>query len=139
MEWNWGDLNYIAIVVAIVVGQVFGGLLFSPVLLGNAWMKAIGTTKEEIMARPGPKAVPFVIAIGAGVIVALIIAHILQQLSDPGIGEGLLVGGALAAVFAGMDATHKSFAGNNLKHFLIDNIHTVITFLIFGAIIGVWE
>jgi hypothetical protein len=38
-----------------------------------------------------------------------------------------------------MDATHKAFAGNNLRHFLIDNGHTAINFLILGAIIGVWD
>lgn len=140
MEWNWGDLNYIAIVVAVIAGQVFGALWFSPLLFANPWMDAIGTTKEEIMARPGPKAMPFVIAIAAAFLVAFAIAHILQQLNDPGIEDGLIVGGILGvAVFAAMDATHKAFAGNNLKHYLIDNSHTVITFLIVGAIIGIWE
>ena len=135
MEWNWDDLNYIAIIVAIVAGQAFGALWFSPVLLGNQWMAAIGTTKEEIEARPGPKAIPFVIAIGAAILIAFAIANLLQQLDDPGIGEGLLAGGILGViVFAGMDATHQAFAGTNLTHFLIDSGHTVITFLIMGAV-----
>ncbi len=140
MDWNWGDLNYIAIIVSVIAGQVFGALWFSPLLFANAWMDAIGTTKEEIQARPGPMAVPFAISIGAAIVVAFVIAHLLQQLDDPGIEDGLLIVGILGlGVFAAMDATHKAFTGNNLKHFLIDNGHTVITFLILGAIIGVWD
>jgi len=38
-----------------------------------------------------------------------------------------------------MDATHKAFVGNNLNHILIDGGHTVATFLIWGALIGVWD
>ena len=140
MEWNWDDLNYIAIIVAVVAGQAFGALWFSPLAFANPWMAAIGTTKEEIEARPGPKAIPFVISIATGFVTAFVIAHLLQQLSSPGIEEGLLIGAILGvAVFGFMDATHKAFAGNNLKHFMIDNGHTAINFLILGAIIGVWD
>ena len=107
MDWNWGDLNYIAIIVSVIAGQVFGALWFSPLLFANAWMDAIGTTKEEIQARPGPMAVPFAISIGAAIVVAFVIAHLLQQLDDPGIEDGLLIGGILGlGVFAAMDAIY---------------------------------
>jgi len=52
MEFNFEDLNYIAIIVAVVAGQAFGELWFSPLLMANKWMEAIGSTKEEIEARP---------------------------------------------------------------------------------------
>jgi len=140
MEWNRDDLDYIAIIMTVVAGQAFGALWFSPILPGNQWMDAIGTAKEEITARPGPKAVPFAISIAQGFATMFVVAHILQQLNNPGIEKGLLIGAILGvAAFATMDATHKAVAGNNLKHFLIANGHTVIDFLIVGAITGVWH
>lgn len=139
MEFNFEDLNYIAIVVAVVAGQAFGALWYSPLLMANPWMEAIGTTKEEIEARPD-KARPFVIAIGGAIIGALALALILEDFAKPDMADGLLLGAVLGiGVFAVMDATHKAFSGNNLTHFLIDGGHTVITFLIWGAIIGAWD
>ena len=125
MEFNFDDLNYLAIIVAVVAGQAFGALWFSPVLFANRWMEAIGTTKEEIEAR-GDRARPFAIAIGGAIIAALSLALILEDFTGANIGDGLLLGAVLGiGVFAVMDATHKAFTGNNLTHFLIDGGHTV--------------
>ena len=42
--------NVLAIAIAAVAGFVIGGLWFSPLLLGRAWLKASGLTEEQVMA-----------------------------------------------------------------------------------------
>ena len=42
------NLSLIAIVVAAVAGMVIGALWYSPLLFGNAWLKAIGKTEDEL-------------------------------------------------------------------------------------------
>ena len=41
------DLNIAAIFVATIVAFVIGGLWYSPILFGNAWMKHQGYTQKD--------------------------------------------------------------------------------------------
>lgn len=42
--------NVLAIMTAAVVGFLIGGLWYSPLLVGRAWLDAAGLTEEQIMA-----------------------------------------------------------------------------------------
>ncbi len=42
------SLNVTAILVATVSGFVVGGLWYSPLLFGNAWMRAAGISEEQV-------------------------------------------------------------------------------------------
>ena len=41
-------VNYVAVVGAAVVSFIIGMLWYSPLLFGNAWMKAGGFSKKDI-------------------------------------------------------------------------------------------
>ncbi|MEF2246966.1 MULTISPECIES: DUF1761 domain-containing protein [unclassified Paenibacillus] len=50
---QFGEINYLAVLIATAVTMVLGFLWYSPVLFGNAWVKQIGLNKEE-MSSGGP-------------------------------------------------------------------------------------
>ena len=45
---QFGEINYLAVLIATAVTMVLGFLWYSPVLFGNAWVKQIGLNKEEM-------------------------------------------------------------------------------------------
>ncbi len=55
VEW---DVNYIAVVVAAVVGMVIGAVYYMPQVVGKAWMNAIGKTEEDLPGANRPWTTP---------------------------------------------------------------------------------
>jgi len=51
-----GQVNYLAVLACTVVAMILGSLWYSPVLFGNAWMKAIGLKKEDFKKGDSNKA-----------------------------------------------------------------------------------
>jgi len=49
-----GSVNFVSIIVAALAYMLLGALWYSPVLFGNAWMKGIGKTKEQVTADASP-------------------------------------------------------------------------------------
>ena len=42
------EINYLAILLGALVPMVMGFIWYSPMLFGNAWMKSIGKTEEDL-------------------------------------------------------------------------------------------
>ncbi len=42
------ELNFVAIIASTLIGMGLGAVWYSPVLFGNAWMKALGKTEESL-------------------------------------------------------------------------------------------
>ncbi|HNI11929.1 MAG TPA: DUF1761 family protein, partial [bacterium] len=46
MASAFNSLNWLAIIVASISAFVLGGIWYSPLMFGNAWMKVAGMTEE---------------------------------------------------------------------------------------------
>jgi hypothetical protein len=55
------QMNIVAILVAALIPMIMGFIYYHPALMGNAWMKANGLTKESI--GKGPKPALYVVAL----------------------------------------------------------------------------
>lgn len=90
MELAFSDINWIAVIVAIIVGQIVLTLWFT-ILFGEPWAKAYGAENRAAHAKDVPG-----VAYGIGVVcmVVLVVGTALIQaaIGITGIGGGLVFG-----------------------------------------------
>lgn len=133
---TFSGINYIAVIVATLAGFGLGAVWY--MILGRAWMRAIGKTEAEIKQDQGvAKALPFVIALVALFVMALMLAGLMGHL-----GDVTVRGGVISAFFVwvgfvitSMGVNH-SFAGAKPMLTLIDGGHWLAVLLVMGAAIG---
>ena len=141
MEFDFGGLNYLAIVVGVVFNMVLGALWYSPILLGKPWMAATGITMEGIEeAGKGEQYKGYAIAVVVSIVLVLVLALLTHGL---GIDEPLdgLVLGLVAGVglVAASQAPNYSFEGRSLRLFLINLGYSVVGFAVIGVLLAVWQ
>ncbi len=130
------SLNWIAVAVAAVIGMALGALWYSPVLFGNAWLKALGKTEEEL-SSPGPAMAGGLFASAASAVtMALLIAAAGVTGYAAGAGFGLLCGlGLVATAFL----SDSLFCGWGWPLFLIQAGYRVTYLVLMGAVLGGWQ
>ena len=141
MEFDFGELNYLAIVVGVVINMVLGALWYSPVLVGKPWMAAAGITAEDIEeAGKGEQYKGYAVAVVVSIVLVFVLALLTRNL---GIDEPLdgLVLGLVAGIglVAASQAPNYSFEGRSLRLFLINLGYSVVGFAIIGVLLAVWQ
>lgn len=135
--FNFGDLNWLAIVACIVVGQVFLTVWFL-VLFGNPWAEAYGVADKKQHAAEIPG---YTYAIGAACTFLLTIglAVLQQALGVATVGAGLAVGLFVALSFCIATALPGyAFLRRWPAFFLAIGSQTVLILLLSG-ILAVWK
>ena len=140
MEFDFGELNYLAIVVGVVINMALGALWYSPVLLGKPWMAAAGITAEDIEARKGEQYRGYAVAVVVSIVLVFVLALLTRNLGIDkpldGLVLGLVAGIGLVAV---SQAPNYSFEGRPLRLFLINLGYSVVGFAIIGVLLAVWQ
>ena len=129
-------VNYIAVIIAALAGFGLGSVWY--MVLSKPWLHAIGKTEAECKQQKGPaKALPFVIAILALLVMAWMLAGIMGHLGDITIRGGVISGFFvwLGFVITSMGVNH-AFAGAKPMLTLIDGGYWLAVLLIQGAVIG---
>lgn len=130
------ELNYIAIIVASLSTFLIGGLWYSPVVFGKAWMKENGFTEEGMKNASMVKI--FGLAFVLAVISAVNLAMFLGPESDPAMGAlwGFAAGFGWVATFVG---THYLFERKSFRLFLINAGYSVVALTVMGVILAAWK
>ncbi|MDP4537913.1 DUF1761 domain-containing protein [Alkalimonas collagenimarina] len=130
-------INYMAIVAAAVSAFLIGGLWYSPLLFGKAWMKEMGFTDADL--QQGNMAKIF----GLAFIFTLIMAFCLAMfLNDASIGASE---GAFYGFLAGFGWIFFALAVNSLyerrswRYSLINGGYWTVVFTLMGFILGAWR
>ena len=126
------QLNYFAIIVASLSTFLIGGLWYSPVLFGKAWMKENGFKEEDMKGDNMVKI--FGLAFILGLISAINLAMFIGPEQNVGTGAayGFAAGFGWVATFVG---THYLFERKSFKLFLINAGYSVVALTVMGAII----
>ncbi|WP_439102933.1 DUF1761 domain-containing protein [Congregibacter sp.] len=130
-------INLWAILAAAVVGFVVGGLWYSPLLFGNAWMRAADISQEQIAA--GNKAKIF----GLTFVFLLIMSYCLAMFL--GTPEITLQAGAFYGFLTGFGWIFFAFGVVALfelrswSYILINGGYWVVTMTLTGGILGGWK
>ena len=131
------QINLWAVLVAGVASVVIGGLWYSPLLFGHAWMAAIGKTKEQVEKEFTP--LQILVAFVVNLIVATVLSIIIDWANARTLTGGALIGGGLAlGVMTALTGVDYFFEHRPAKLFLITTAHTVVSLTIIGLIVGAW-
>jgi len=131
------QINPWAVLAAALVNFVIGGLWYSPLLFGKAWMKANGFSEADL--RRGSPAVIFGVSF---VLCLLMAANLAAFLGDPAIDLGFAVAASLAAGLGwaalGL-AVVALFERRNATYVLVNGGYLTVSFLAMGLILGAWR
>lgn len=130
------SINFWAVLVAAVSAFIIGGIWYSPLLLGNLWMKAAGM--ENMQCKKGHTVLVFAIAFVLSFIAATVLAITLgpQPPFKLALGASLAVGIGWVATSFGINYL---FANRGIKLFLIDAGYHVLQFAAYGIVFGLWH
>ena len=129
-------INYIAVVIATLAGFGLGAVWY--MVLGRAWMRALGKTEAEIKEGQGSaKALPFIIALVALFVMAWALAGLMGHLAQVNVRGGVIAGLIVwvGFVITTMGVNH-AFSGASPKLTLIDGGHWLAVLVVMGAVIG---
>lgn len=132
------EINYLAVLAAIVVNMAIGGLWYSNLLFGKAWMNIVGL-KEEDITNPGRAM--FMAAL-LSILIAFFMAIIMQWVGPPDHGgsgamQGLTIGLILWLGFSGPTIImHLIFHQAPFKQFLINAGNYFVAYLAMGTVMG---
>lgn len=130
------DLNYIAIIVMTIFNIVLGMLWYSPAFLGEIWARAHKFDPSSL--KPDP--FDYVGAIVVSFITAWVLAgftHYFDIVTLKGgaeLGFFIWLGFVATTHFSGVIWAKKSF-----KAFLIDVGFQLVSLVVMGAVLAIWQ
>lgn len=130
---NIGTVDYVAVVVAAVVGYAFGAGYYW--VLSKQWQSAVGKTADQI--RASMSAVPFIIGGVGQLVMAFVLCWFIVRLGATTPFAGVKVGAWawLGFVLASMAVSH-GFSGARRQLTVIDSGHWLGVLVIQGFLIG---
>lgn len=130
-------INIPAVIVAAILPFLLGGLWYSPVLFGKAWMTENGFTDKDL--EKGSQAKIFGLSFLFFLIMAVNLAAFLATPETDlqfGILAGFLAGFGWVALSVAVIAL---FERRSWKYMLINGGYMVIAFILMGAVLGAWR
>lgn len=134
---DFANINYLAVLVAAFSTFLLGGLWYSPLLFGKAWMRVNDFSEAEL--EKFSKARMF----GWSSVFALVMAFNLAMfLASPdtnvvwGMTAGALAGLGWVAMSVGIIGV---FENKSWLYIAINGGYMVIAFVLMGAILGAWR
>ncbi len=132
---EFSQLNWFAVAGATVLAFVLGGLWYGP-LFGQAWLRALGKTQEDIM----PSATPFVVSFFTAGLTAIVLAALIKALAIAGPMDGAMIGAITGIGFiATAMASDSAFCGWSLRLFLIQSGYRVTYSILMGIVLALWQ
>ncbi|MCZ6538670.1 MAG: DUF1761 domain-containing protein [Chloroflexi bacterium] len=136
-EWGWADIDWIAVVVAIIANMVLGFLWYHKKVLGGMWMDDIGMTDEKM------KSGNMMMMMG-GMVVMLVISTISLALIIGNIGgelkEGLVVGAIIGFGITAANLLPKyMFQQRPNRLAVLDAANAGVSITLAGLIIGAFN
>jgi hypothetical protein len=131
------QLNWLAVLVATVTAFALGGIWYGP-LFGKAWQRLVGLSDEDIQqGHPGKI---YGGAFCLNLVMATVLALLLQLHPSPGLVPGINIGVLLALSFIATSVgINYLFQQRPLGQYLIEVGYMVVLMALMGAIIGVWR
>ena len=137
------ELNWIAILVAFVAAFIAGAIWFGPKTFFPAWWRAMGKDPNNMEVTSNMAVTFGATAIAAfieAVTVASVIYFVAQSNPNFGVLEGGLVGLFLGlGLAAASSLSHRLFAGQGFKVWILEVGSDVVNLTIMGLIIGAWR
>lgn len=137
-KMNFNNVNWWAVLLCVIVSMIVGSVWFNQKTFFPAWWKAIGKAEA---GQPGMEnmGMTWGLTVLASFVQAVAMWFMTDVMGSDSWSSGMLSGFMLWLGFvAPSSLTNKLFAGQ-LKAWAIEMGNHLITFLLFGAIMGAWH
>jgi len=138
MEWTdaFGDINYLAILGAVISTFPVGMIWYSESLFGKTWMKLEGLKKKDVENKDNMMRAMTSSTV-ASVVSAVALAVLMITTNTSGWVNGMIFGAFIGlGIAASAMVTHDAFSLKSAKLTKINAAHDVVSFAVMGAIIG---
>jgi len=133
-------INYLAILISIIITFASGATWFGPKTFYPKWMKAMGVNPADNVGKVKASQVfsALVVAIFVQVFtIAIVINSLRESHGGFSAADGALTGFLLGVGICSMpNLSHRMFAGNGFKVWLIENGNDIINMTMVGAVIA---
>jgi hypothetical protein len=130
------NVNFWAVLAAGLSSMLLGALWYSPILFGNAWMKASGITEEKARSANMAR------TMGTAFVLALIGAAVFAMFLGPAPAPGFAAAAGFSAGLcwvAGSFGINYLFEQRSLKLFVVNGGYHTLQYTLIGLILGVWH
>jgi hypothetical protein len=129
-------INWWAVIVAALVKFVLGWIWYSPIM-GAQWRTAVGISEADMRASL-PRSLP------VDIIGSLVMSFILLHSVHYAGATTLLQGGAVGFLnwlgfIATIQLSQTIYEKRPFRLFVINNIYLVVSLIIMGAILAIWD
>jgi hypothetical protein len=137
------EVNYLAVLVAGIASMVVGYAWYSPVLFGNAWMKATGRTTESMKDEKSQLGKIYSISFILSLLTAYVLTHVMV-FSENFFHYSLLTTGITSAIWMWLgfvmpvQATDVLFGGKSFKLFAINTGYQLASLIAMGIVIALF-
>jgi hypothetical protein len=133
----FGELNWLAVVVATLAWFAFSAIWYSIPPLSKAWATA---AKVDTTGDGPPLALLFVPTLIGYFVTTVVIGLLVAGLGIDSLGEGLVLGFVLGVGFGMVGAlVNQVYEGKGSSYFLINGVNAVIAYGIVAGILSVWD
>jgi hypothetical protein len=134
---DFSKINYLAVLVAALANFLLGGLWYSPLLFGKAWMRANNFTDTDLQTFSKARMFgwSFVFSLVMALNLAMFLAGPATNLSW-GITAGVLTGLGWVAMAIAIVGVFENKSGT---YILINGGYMTVAFTVMGAILGAWR
>jgi len=134
---DFSKINYLAVVAAALSTFLLGGLWYSPMLFGKAWMRANNFTDADLQTFS--KARMFGWSFVFSLVMALNLAMFLGG-PDTNLSWGMTAGALTGLGWVAMAiAIIGVFENRSGTYILINGGYMTVAFIVMGAILGAWR
>jgi hypothetical protein len=133
----FGELNWLAIIVATIAWFAFSAIWYSVPPLSKAWQAA---SKVDMTTEGPPLAVLFIPTLIGYFVTTVVIALIAKGIGAADVGDGLALGVVLGIGFGAVGAlVSQVYERKGSTYWLINGINAVIAYVIVCVILAVWQ
>jgi hypothetical protein len=129
------DINYLAVLIAVILSQVIGFLWYSKFLFVEPWMRLSGRDTHEGARYSIAQALT--VGVITDIVMAYVLAHVLYAFGGNTLSLGL-VGGfwTWLGFVATIQLSETMFVGKPLKLFFINAGFRLVSLLAMGAVLA---
>ena len=132
----FGDLNWLAVVVATIAWYAFSAIWYSLPPLSQAWQKAARVDPDE----GGSFAVALVISLIAYFVTVIAVALLVLGVGATTFDQGLALGIILGLGFGALSSlVTQVYENKGAWYWVINGVQSIIAFSIVSVILAVWN
>jgi hypothetical protein len=133
----FGELNWLAVVVATVAWFAFSAIWYSLPPLSKAWQRA---AKVDMTAGGPPLALLFIPTLIGYFVTTVVIGLIAKAIGATEVMDGVWLGVALGVGFGAVGAlVNQVYEQKGSTYWLINGINAVIAYVIVAVIVTIWD